>query len=77
MLADKVSSSKNMKNSYKVLVGKSEEKKQIGGRSHTWHNITKTDVERIGSEDVDSIKLAQDKLEWQDPLNMVINFGVP
>jgi hypothetical protein len=45
-------------NAYKVLVGKSEGKKQLGRPRHTWEDNIKMDLRRIGWGIMNCINLA-------------------
>ena len=46
---------------YRVLVGKSEEKKPLGRPRRRWENNIKMDLQELGCGGVDWIDLAQDK----------------
>jgi hypothetical protein len=50
-----------MRNSYKILVGKPEGKRSFGGRTRTWEDNIKIDLREIGWEVVDWINVAQDR----------------
>jgi hypothetical protein len=59
-----------MRNAYKILVGKPEGKRPL----RRWeHNLM--DLSEIGLEDVDLINLAQDRNRWLALVNTVMNFG--
>jgi hypothetical protein len=51
-----------MRNSY-FFVGKPEGVRLLGRYKHRWEDNIKIDLE-IGSEDVDWIHLAQDRVKW-------------
>lgn len=43
-----------------------------------YHTLThKTHFIQIGCEDVGCIYVAQDRIQWQDLVNMIMNFHVP
>ena len=46
---------------YRVLVGKPEEKRQLGRPRHRWEDNIKMDLQEVGYGDMDWIKLAQDR----------------
>ena len=46
---------------YRVLVGKSEEKKPLGRPRRRWEDNIKMDLQELGCGGVDWIDLAQDK----------------
>jgi hypothetical protein len=61
-----------MKNAYKILVGKPEGKRPHGRPRYRWVDIRETEW-----EGVDLIHLAQNMDHWQALGNMVINLRVP
>ena len=62
---------------YRVLVGKPEGKKPLGRPRHRWEDNIKMDLQEVGCEGVDFIKLAQDRDRWQAVVNAVMNLQVP
>jgi len=50
-----------IRNTYKILVRVSEEKRQLGKRRHRWDDNIKMDLKDTVSEGVDWIDLAQDR----------------
>jgi hypothetical protein len=65
------------RNVYRLLVGKPEEKRQLGRPRRRWiHNI-KVDFLEIGVNVVDWIGLAQDRYRWRALVNSVMNLRVP
>jgi hypothetical protein len=61
----------DMRNTYKILVGKSEGKSSLGRPRHRW-DVTIYHTER-GWEGVDCIHLAQDLFQWRVLVNTVTN----
>jgi hypothetical protein len=49
---------------YRVLVGKSEEKRLLGRPRHSWGNNIKADLREVGCGGMDWIELAQDRDRW-------------
>jgi hypothetical protein len=63
-----------MRNVYKILVGKPEGKRPFGGPWCRWENNITTDLREIGSEGVDWMHLAQDRGQWQAVVSTIMNF---
>jgi hypothetical protein len=66
-----------MRNVYKLLVGKLEGKRPRGRPGHRWENDIRTILKEIGWEDVEGVQLAQDRDQWWALENMVMNLWVP
>jgi hypothetical protein len=66
-----------MRNAYKILVGKPEGKRLLGRPRHRWEDNIKMDFREMGLVGVDTIHLAQNRDWWLPLLNMVINLQVP
>jgi hypothetical protein len=62
---------------YRVLVGRPEGKRPLGRPRHTWEDNIKMDLREIGINGVNCIQLAQDSVQWQACVNMVMNLWVP
>jgi hypothetical protein len=58
------------------VVGKPKGKRPLGRFMHKWEDIN-MDLRETGLDGVDWIHLAQDRDQWQAPVNMVMNFRVP
>jgi hypothetical protein len=65
------------RNAYRILVGKSEEKKPLGRPRRRWVDNIKMDLREIGWGDMDWIDLAQDRDQWRALVNTVMNLLVP
>jgi hypothetical protein len=66
-----------MRKAYKILVGKSEEKKPCGRSRCRWEDNIRMDLREVGWEDVDWIHLAEDRYQWWAPVKTVMNLWVP
>jgi hypothetical protein len=62
---------------YRILVGRPEGKRPLGRSRHRWEDNIKMDLQKVGSEGIDWIKVAQERDRWQALVNAVINFRVP
>jgi hypothetical protein len=60
------------RNAYRILVGKSERKRQRGGSERRWKNNIRTNLRERRWEVMDWMHLAQDKDQWQALVNTVI-----
>jgi len=49
----------------------------LGRPRHRWEDNIKMDLREIGIDGVNWIKLAQDRIQWQAYVNMVMNLQVP
>jgi hypothetical protein len=68
---------REMRNAYKILVGKPEGKRPLGRPWHRWEDNIKMDLKEIGFEGVDWIHLPQDRGQWWALVNTVMNLQVP
>jgi hypothetical protein len=60
------------RNAYRLLLGKSEEKRPIGRPRCRWVDNIKMDLGEVGWGDV-----AQDRNRWRALVNSVLNLWVP
>jgi hypothetical protein len=58
---------------YRVVVGKTEEKRPLGRPRLRWEDNIKMDLQEVG---MDWIKLAEDRDKWQALVNAVMNLQV-
>jgi hypothetical protein len=68
---------RDKRNAYRILAGKLEGKRPLERPRCRWMDNIKMDVREIGWDGVDWIELAQDKDQWRDLVNTVMNFRVP
>jgi hypothetical protein len=64
------------RNAYRILVGKPEGKKPLGIPRRRWEDNIRMDLREIGWGGMDWIYLAQDRDQWRDLLNTVMNLRV-
>jgi hypothetical protein len=62
---------------YRVVVGRPKGKRPLGRPKHRWEDNIKMDFREIGINGVNWIRLAQDRVQWQACVNMVMNLWVP
>ena len=62
---------------YRVLVGKPEGKRLLGGPRRRWEDNIKMDLQEVGCWGMDWIELAQDSDRWRALVNVVMNLRVP
>jgi hypothetical protein len=65
------------RNVYRLLVGKPEGRRPLGGPRRRWIVNIKKDLLEIGVSVVDWIGLAQDRYSWRALVNSVMNLRVP
>jgi hypothetical protein len=65
------------RNAYRILVGKPEEKRPLGGPRRRWEDNIKMDVREIGWGGMDWIDLAQDRDQWRALMSTIMNLRVP
>jgi hypothetical protein len=65
------------RNTYRLLVGKPEGKRQLGRPTQRWVDYIKMDLGEIGWVGIDWIGLAQDRNRWTALVNSVLNLRVP
>jgi hypothetical protein len=61
-----------IRNAYKILIGKPEGKRSIGRPRRRWVDI-RMDLREIGWESVDWLHLARDRDQLRAPMNTVMN----
>jgi hypothetical protein len=62
---------------YRVLVGRPEGKRPLGRPRRRWVVNIKMDLREIGIDGANWIQLAQNKIQWRDCVNTVMNLRVP
>ena len=62
---------------YRVLVGKPEGKRPLGGPRRRWEDNIEMDLQEVGCGGMDWIELAQDRDRWRALVNAVMNLRFP
>ena len=62
---------------HRVLVGKPEGKRPLGGTRPRWEDNIKTNLPEVGEGCGDWMELAQDRERWRALVSTVMNFRVP
>jgi len=62
---------------YRVLVGKLEGRRPLGGPRRRWEDNIKMDLREVGCGCVDWMELAQDRDKWRALVSAVMNLWVP
>jgi hypothetical protein len=65
------------RNAYKILVGKPEGKRPLGGPRHRWEDNIRIYLREIEWGGMDWIDVAQGRYQWRALVNTVMNFRVP
>jgi hypothetical protein len=71
------STHRKTRNTYRILVEKSERKRPLGGQRRRWKDNIKTDLREIQWGNVDWIHTAQDTDQWMTLVNTAIKLRVP
>jgi hypothetical protein len=66
-----------MRNAYRILVGKPEGRRPLGRPRHWWVDNIKMDLREIGWDDMDRIDLAQDRDRWSSVPQPFSTRGTP
>jgi hypothetical protein len=59
------------------LVGRPEGKRPLGRPRCRWEDNIKMDLGEIGIDGANWIQLAQDRVQWRDFVNTVMNLQIP
>ena len=62
---------------HRVLVGRPEGKRPLGRPRRRWEDNIKMDLQEIGGDCEDCMKLAQDRDRWRALVSTVMNLRVP
>ena len=62
---------------YRVLVGKPEGKTPLERPRHRWEDNIKMDLQEVGCECMDWIKVGEERDRWRALVNAIINLWVP
>jgi hypothetical protein len=76
-LTGHVARMREKRNSYIILVGKSEGKRPLGRPIRRWMDNIKLNLREIGWDDMDWIVLARYRDHWRAHVNTVMNLRVP
>jgi hypothetical protein len=63
----------HIRNAHKIVMESLEGKRPLGRPRCRWEDNIDMDVNETGCEDVDRIHVAQDRIQWRDLVNMVMN----
>jgi hypothetical protein len=66
-----------IRNAYKILVGKPEGKRSFGRPRRSWENNIRMDPREVGRECMDFMHLAEDRDQWRAVVNTVMILRVP
>ena len=72
-----ISTMRERRGVYRVLVGKPEGKRPLGRPSGKWEYNIKLDLKEVGWAGMDWIDLAQDRDRWRALVNAVVILRVP
>jgi len=62
---------------YRISVGKSEGKRQLGRPRHRWEDNINMDFQEVVGRDMDWMELVQDRDGWREHVNVVMNLRNP
>ena len=62
---------------HRVLVGRPEGKRPLGGPRLRWEDNIKMNLQEVGESCGDWIELAQDRERWRALVSTVMNFRIP
>jgi hypothetical protein len=65
------------RNAYRILMGKPDGKRPLGGPRHRWVDNIKMDLRPIDWDGMDRINLLQDRDQRRALVNTVMNLRVP
>jgi hypothetical protein len=65
------------RNAYRILVGKPENKRSLGIPKRRWMDNIKMDLREIGWDGMNWIDMDQDRDQWRELVNTVMNLRVP
>jgi hypothetical protein len=65
------------RNAYRIVVGKPERKRPLGRTRRRRMDNIKMDCREIGWGGMDRIDLAQDRDQWRNFVNTIMNLRVP
>jgi hypothetical protein len=75
--AGRIARVRDMRNSYKILVGNLEGNRQPGRAKSRWEDVVTINLREIGCKGVDWMHMARNRDQWRCLVNTVMNFRVP
>jgi hypothetical protein len=72
-----ISTSRETRNAYRILLRKPEGKRPLGRPRRRWVDNIKIDLREIEWNCMDWIDLTQDRDQWRVPVNTAMNLRVP
>jgi hypothetical protein len=67
--AGRVARMREMRNAYRILIGKPEAKRPLGRPRRRWEDNIRMDLKEIGYQNVEWIHLTQDRDHWRAVVN--------
>jgi hypothetical protein len=61
---------------YRILIGSPEGKRPLGRPRRRWEDKIKMNLRKMGIDGASWIRLAQDRVQWKDFVNTVMNLRV-
>jgi hypothetical protein len=71
------STHREKRNAWRILAGKPEGRRPLGGPRRRWEDNIKMDLREIGWGGMDWIDPAEDRDQWRGLVNMVMNLRAP
>jgi hypothetical protein len=65
------------KRAYRVLVGRPEGKRPLGRLRHRWEDNIKMNLRELRMDGANWIRLTQDRVQYRDFVNTVMNLRFP
>jgi len=62
---------------YRVLAGRSEDKRSLRRPRRRWEDNIKMDLRQVEIDGANWVQMAQDTVQWRDCVNKVMNLRFP